>query len=63
MKVFVPLGAAAARRCASLDGAELVPFRLDYPVLRLRDGGDADPRPGEVRRFRPEDWPTAASAR
>lgn len=67
LKVFVPFceemmleeGAAGA----SLRDAELVPFRHEYPILRISAArpGDALPAFGEAQVIRAEDWELSQS--
>ncbi len=42
-----------------LAGADLVPYQLNYPVLRVKhaDPDGALPAPGEAQVIAPEDWP------
>ena len=65
MKVFVPFCEeimqevqAGSGAGGSLCGAQLVPFRHEYPVLGIAAArpGDAPPEIGEAQVIRAEDW-------
>ena len=61
MKVFVPFFEDALHEPGALSGADLVPFRHEYPVLRIAAARRDDPLPavGEAQLIRLEDWNAA----
>jgi len=65
LKVFLPFCEEALAEGHGLAGADLVPYQLDYPVLRtLRSSADAPlPRLGEAQVIVPDDWPGRAPSR
>lgn len=70
MKVFVPYFDAALdpvrspEAAEALRGAALVPFRHEYPILRIQSARPSDPlpEPGEAQIISPRDWAAAAGA-
>jgi hypothetical protein len=64
VSIFVPLAEALSGSLAVPEGAALVPYEIEYPVLRAVAGAeDRLPESGEMVLVRPDDWPAAADAR